>query len=194
MIRQAYDWVLGWADHRYGGLALLLIAFVESSFFPIPPDVLLMALALGKPGAAFRFALICSVGSVAGGLGGYLIGWLLMDGVGRPIIELYNAQDAFAEVQQRFVEYGGWAVAIAGFTPIPYKVFTIAAGATQLSLATFVIASILSRSARFLLISGLIYYYGPTIKTFIDKYFNILTIVFTILLLLGFVVLGWWYG
>lgn len=193
MLRRAYDWVLGWADHRYGGLALLLLAFVESSVFPIPPDVLLMALALGKPGAAFRFALICSVGSVAGGLAGYLIGWLLMDGLGRPIIELYNAQAAYAEVEQRFVAHGGWAVAIAGFTPIPYKVFTIAAGATRLSLSTFVLASVVSRSARFFLISGLIYYYGPTIKVFIDKYFNILTIVFTVLVLLGFVLLGW-YG
>ena len=193
MLRRTYDWVLGWADHRYGGLALLLLAFVESSVFPIPPDVLLMALALGKPGAAFRFALICSVGSVAGGLAGYLIGWLLMDGLGRPIIELYNAQAAYAEVEQRFVAHGGWAVAIAGFTPIPYKVFTIAAGATQLSLSSFVLASVVSRSARFFLISGLIYYYGPTIKVFIDKYFNILTIVFTVLVLLGFVLLGW-YG
>ena len=193
MLRRAYDWVLGWADHRYGGLALLLLAFVESSVFPIPPDVLLMALALGKPGAAFRFALICSVGSVAGGLAGYVIGWLLMDGLGRPILELYNAQAAYAEVEQRFVAHGGWAVAIAGFTPIPYKVFTIAAGATQLSLSSFVLASVVSRSARFFLISGLIYYYGPTIKVFIDKYFNILTIVFTVLVLLGFVLLGW-YG
>jgi membrane protein YqaA with SNARE-associated domain len=193
MLRRTYDWVLGWADHRYGGLALLLLAFAESSVFPIPPDVLLMALALGKPDAAFRFALICSVGSVAGGLAGYLIGWLLMDGLGRPIIELYNAQAAYAEVEQRFVAHGGWAVAIAGFTPIPYKVFTIAAGATQLSLSSFVLASVVSRSARFFLISGLIYYYGPTIKVFIDKYFNILTIVFTVLVLLGFVLLGW-YG
>ncbi len=193
MLRRTYDWVLGWADHRYGGLALLLLAFAESSVFPIPPDVLLMALALGKPDAAFRFALICSVGSVAGGLAGYLIGWLLMDGLGRPIIELYNAQAAYAEVEQRFVAHGGWAVAIAGFTPIPYKVFTIAAGATQLSLSSFVLASVVSRSARFFLVSGLIYYYGPTIKVFIDKYFNILTIVFTVLVLLGFVLLGW-YG
>ena len=193
MLRRTYDWVLGWADHRYGGLALLLLAFAESSVFPIPPDVLLMALALGKPDAAFRFALICSVGSVAGGLAGYLIGWLLMDSLGRPIIELYNAQAAYAEVEQRFVAHGGWAVAIAGFTPIPYKVFTIAAGAAQLSLSSFVLASVVSRSARFFLVSCLIYYYGPTIKVFIDKYFNILTIVFTVLVLLGFVLLGW-YG
>ncbi len=193
MIRRAYDWVLGWADHPYGNVALFGIAFAESSFFLIPPDVLLMVLALGKTQAAFRFALICSVGSVVGGIAGYLIGWQLMESVGQPILELYNAQGKFADVQQRFLEYGGWAVAIAGFTPIPYKVFTIASGAAQLSFSTFVIASVLSRSARFFLISGLIYYFGPTIKAFIDKYFNILTIVFTVLVLLGFLVIGW-YG
>ncbi len=193
MIRRVYDWVLGWANHRYGSVALFAIAFAESSFFPIPPDVLLMALALGKTPAAFRFALICSVGSVLGGLAGYCIGWQLMEAVGQPILELYNAQDTFAQVQQQFLQYGGWAVAIAGFTPIPYKVFTIASGAAQLSFPTFVIASVLSRSARFFLVSGLIYYFGPTIKAFIDKYFNILTIVFTVLVLLGFLVVGW-YG
>lgn len=193
MIRGVYDWVLGWANHPYGSVALFAIAFAESSFFPIPPDVLLMALALGKTQAAFRFALICSVGSVLGGLAGYYIGWQLMEAVGQPILELYNAQDKFAQVQQQFLEYGGWAVAIAGFTPIPYKVFTIASGAAQLSLLTFMLASVLSRSARFFLVSGLIYYFGPTIKAFIDKYFNILTIVFTVLVLLGFLVIGW-YG
>lgn len=193
MIRGVYDWVLGWANHPYGSVALFAIAFAESSFFPIPPDVLLMALALGKTQAAFRFALICSVGSVLGGLAGYYIGWQLMEAVGQPILEFYNAQDKFAQVQQQFLEYGGWAVAIAGFTPIPYKVFTIASGAAQLSLLTFMLASVLSRSARFFLVSGLIYYFGPTIKAFIDKYFNILTIVFTVLVLLGFLVIGW-YG
>jgi membrane protein YqaA with SNARE-associated domain len=174
-------------------MALFVIAFAESSFFPIPPDVLLMALALGKTQTAFRFALICSVGSVLGGLAGYCIGWQLMEAVGQPILELYNVQDKFAQVQQQFLEYGGWAVAIAGFTPIPYKVFTIASGAAQLSLPTFLLASVLSRSARFFLVSGLIYYFGPRIKAFIDKYFNILTIVFTVLILLGFLVIGW-YG
>ena len=193
MIRRMYDWVLSWAAHPYGATVLFLLAFAESSFFPIPPDVLLIALALGHTVGAFRFALICSVGSVLGGVGGYLIGWQLMDLVGQPILEFYQAQDTFAEVQRRFLEYGGWAVAIAGFTPIPYKVFTIASGAAQLSLPTFVIASILSRSARFFLVSGLIYYFGPTIKSFIDTYFNLLTIVFTILVLLGFIVIGW-YG
>ena len=193
MIRRMYDWVLGWANHRYGSVVLFVIAFAESSFFPIPPDVLLMALALGKTQAAFRFALICSVGSVLGGLAGYYIGWQLMEAVGQPILALYNVQDKFAQVQQQFLAYGGWAVAIAGFTPIPYKVFTIASGAAQLSLSTFLLASVLSRSARFFLVSGLIYHFGPTIKAFIDKYFNILTIVFTVLVLLGFFVIGW-YG
>lgn len=193
MVRRMYDWVLSWAEHPYGATALFLLAFAESSFFPIPPDVLLIALALGHTVGAFRFALICSIGSVLGGVAGYVIGWQLMDIVGQPILEFYHAQDKFAEVQNRFLEYGGWAVAVAGFTPIPYKVFTIASGAAQLSLPTFVTASILSRSARFFLVSSLIYYFGPTIKSFIDTYFNLLTIVFTILVLLGFIIIGW-YG
>jgi membrane protein YqaA with SNARE-associated domain len=191
MLRRLYDWVLHWADHPYGAYALFVIAFAESSFFPIPPDVLLIALSLGKPQAAYRFALICSIGSVLGGAAGYLIGWQLMAAVGMPILELYNAVDKFTEVQEAFLHYGGWAVAIAGFTPIPYKVFTIASGAAHLSFGTFLVASLVSRSARFYLVSGLIYYFGPTIRMFIDKYFNILTIVFTVLLLLGFVVIGW---
>jgi membrane protein YqaA with SNARE-associated domain len=191
MLRRLYDWVLSWAAHAYGAYALFLIAFVESSFFPIPPDVLLIALALGKPESAYRFALICSVGFVLGGVFGYVIGWQLMAAVGMPILELYNAVGKFEEVREAFLHYGGWAVAIAGFTPIPYKVVTIASGAVHLSFITFLVASALSRSARFYLASGLIYYFGPTVRTFIDKYFNILTIVFTVLLLLGFVVLGW---
>jgi membrane protein YqaA with SNARE-associated domain len=192
MLRRLYQWVLSWAAHPYGTYALFILAFAESSFFPIPPDVLLIALALGKPQAAYRFAFVCSIGSVLGGIGGYLIGWQLMQTVGHPIIEFYHAQNQFVEVQRTFLRYGGWAVAIAGFTPIPYKVFTLASGAAQLSFSTFVFASLVSRSARFFLVSGLIYYFGPAIHAFIDKYFNILTIVFTVLVLLGFIVLGWW--
>ena len=191
MVKSLYDWMLHWAETPYGSWALGLLAFAESSFFPLPPDPLLIALALGAPEKALWFALICSVGSVLGGTAGYLIGWQLMESVGWPILELYNAQGKFADVQHRFLEYGGWAVAIAGFTPIPYKVFTIASGATQLSFPIFVIASVLSRSLRFFLVSGLIYYFGPTIKAFIDKYFNILTIVFAALVLIGFLVIGW---
>jgi membrane protein YqaA with SNARE-associated domain len=191
MLRRLYHWVLSWAAHPYGTYALFLIAFAESSFFPIPPDVLLIALALGRPAAAYRFALVCSIGSVLGGIFGYVIGWQLMETVGLPILEFYQALDKFEEVKQAFLHYGGWAVAIAGFTPIPYKVFTIASGATQLSFVTFVLASLVSRAARFYLVGGLIHYFGPTIQSFIDKYFNFLTIVFTLLLLLGFVVLGW---
>lgn len=191
MIRRLYDWVLSWAESRYGIYALFLIAFAESSFFPIPPDVLLIALALGRPRWAYRFALICTAGSVAGGAFGYLIGWQLMEAVGKPILEFYQAMDKFEEIKASFLHYGGWAVAVAGFTPIPYKVFTIASGAVTLSFVTFLLASAASRAARFYLVAALIFFFGPPIKVFIDRHFNLLTVVFTLLLLLGFALVGW---
>jgi membrane protein YqaA with SNARE-associated domain len=191
MIRRLYDWVLSWAESRYGIYALFLIAFAESSFFPIPPDVLLIGLALGQPQRAYRFALICTVGSVTGGAFGYLIGWQLMETVGQPILEFYHAADKFAVVKTYFSDYGGWMVATAGFTPIPYKVFTIASGAVTLSFPTFFLASVAGRAGRFYLVAALIFFFGPPIKVFIDRHFNLLTIVFTILLLLGFVLIGW---
>jgi membrane protein YqaA with SNARE-associated domain len=191
MIRRLYDWVLSWAESRYAVYALFLIAFAESSFFPIPPDVLLIALALGQPQGAYWFALICTVGSVAGGAFGYLIGWQLMETVGRPILEFYQALDKFEAVKASFLHYGGWAVAIAGFTPIPYKVFTIASGAVTLSFATFVLASLAGRAGRFYLVAALIFFFGPPIKAFIDRHFNLLTVVFTLLLLSGFALIGW---
>jgi membrane protein YqaA with SNARE-associated domain len=194
VIRRLYDWVLGWAESRYGIYALFLIAFAESSFFPIPPDVLLIALALGQPKQAYRFALICTVGSVTGGAFGYLIGWQLMETVGRPVLEFYYALDKFETVKSYFRDYGGWIVAIAGFTPIPYKVFTIASGTVTLSFVTFLIASVLGRAGRFYLVATLIFFFGPPIRVFIDRHFNLLTIIFTILLLLGFVLIGWLVG
>ena len=148
MIRRLYNWVLSWAESRYGIHALFLIAFAESSFFPIPPDVLLIGLALGQPEQAYWFALICTIGSVAGGAFGYLIGWQLMETIGTPILEFYQALDKFEAVKAYFLHYGGWAVAAAGFTPIPYKVFTIASGAVTLSFATFFLASVAGRAGR----------------------------------------------
>jgi membrane protein YqaA with SNARE-associated domain len=191
MIRRLYDWVLSWAESRFGALALFLIAFAESSFFPIPPDVLLIGLALGRPERAFRFAAICTAGSVLGGALGYVIGWQLMEAVGRPILEFYQATEKFQAVESYFLSYGGWAVAAAGFTPIPYKVFTIASGAVTLSFGTFIAASLAGRAARFYLVAALIFSFGPPVKEFIDRHFNVLTVVFTVLLVLGFVVLGW---
>lgn len=188
-IRRLYDWVLSWADSRYGSAALGAVSFAESSFFPIPPDVLLMALALGARKQAFRFALICSVASVLGGLFGYLIGATAFETVGQPIIEFYGAGDKYTEIGQLYEQHGFWIVFAAGFTPIPYKVITIAAGVFEISLLPFVVASLVSRSARFFLVAGLIYAFGEPVKKLIDRWFNVLTVVFTVLLVGGFVLL-----
>ncbi len=179
-------WVENFANKPYSGLALFIIAFTESSFFPIPPDVLLIAITLLKPKLSFRYAFICSVGSVLGGMFGYLIGLQFYELIGKKIIEFYHLQEQYNAVKVMYDKNAFAAIAIAGFTPIPYKVFTIAAGAFQVNFATLVIASALSRSARFFLVGGLIYLFGPKVKTFIDKYFDWLTIAFIILLILGF--------
>jgi membrane protein YqaA with SNARE-associated domain len=182
-------WVENFADKPYAGIALFIIAFAESSFFPIPPDVLLIAIALLKPRLSFRYALICSIGSVLGGMFGYLIGFQFYELIGKKIIEFYHLQQQYDAVKIMYDKNAFVAIAIAGFTPIPYKVFTIAAGAFQVSFPTLVIASALSRPARFFLVGGLIYFFGPRVKTFIDKYFDWLTIAFVILLILGFVLI-----
>lgn len=179
-------WVENFADKPYAGLALFLIAFTESSFFPIPPDVLLIAIALLKPQLSFRYALICSVGSVLGGMFGYLLGLQFYEIIGKKIIEFYHLQDEYNTVKIMYDKNAFVAIVIAGFTPIPYKVFTIAAGAFQINFYTLVLASALSRPARFFLVGGLIYFFGPKVKTFIDKYFDWLTIAFITLLILGF--------
>lgn len=186
MLKKLYDWVLKWADTPYGSWALFILAFSESSFFPIPPDVLLIALAVGKPKKALRFALICSGGSVLGGILGYLIGWQFMAVVGHKIIAFYGLTEKIAIMASLYNQYNAWAVGIAGFTPIPYKVFTISAGAFEVNFLIFLMASAVSRSARFFLVGGLIFMYGPRIQAFIEKYFNLLAIVFTVLLIASF--------
>ncbi len=186
MVKSLYDWMLHWAETPYGSWALGLLAFAESSFFPLPPDPLLIALALGAPEKALWFALICSAASVAGGVLGYLIGMGLMGTVGSRILRFYGAEPKWESIKRLFDRYDAWAVVIAAFTPIPYKIFTIAAGAFRIRFGTFVIASIIGRSARFFLVAGLIYFYGDVIRAFIDRYFNLLSMAFVVLLVLGF--------
>ena len=189
MLRRLYGWVLHWAKTPYGTWALFLLAFCESSFFPIPPDVLLIALAVALPKKAFKYALVCSVGSLLGGCLGYLIGWQFMVDLGDGIIRFYGLQDKYEYIRRLYVTYDAWAVGIAGLTPIPYKVFTITAGAFRINFVVFLVASAVSRSARFFLVGGLIYLFGPKIQSFIDRYFNTLVVVFVILLVLGFIVI-----
>lgn len=187
LIHNLYEWVLYWAETPYGIPALFILAFAESSFFPIPPDVLLIALAISIPTRAFRYAFVCSLGSVLGGMFGYMIGWQFYGLLGEPIVAFYQGQAKFREVELLYQQYGTWAVFIAGFTPIPYKIFTIASGVFHLNFLNFILASVLSRSARFFLVAAFIWYFGPTIKWFIDKYFNLLVVLFTIALIGGFV-------
>lgn len=188
VLKRLYDWVLHWAETPYGTPALFVLAFAESSFFPVPPDVLLIALSLSLPRKSFRYALVCTIGSVLGGTLGFYLGlqfWDLASG----IVFRYVDQEGFNMVRTYFVKYEAWAVAVAGFTPIPYKVFTISAGFFRVDFPVFLIASALSRGMRFFLVAGLIYAFGPAIRSFIDRYFNTLTIVFMVLLIGGFILL-----
>lgn len=194
VIKRLYDWVLHWAHTPYGTWALFILAFTESSFFPIPPDVLLIALTISIPAKAFRYALICSIGSVIGGLFGYFIGWQLMDVIGVPIIKLYNLAEQYEVIRRSYEEHNVLIVFIAAFTPIPYKLITITAGAFEINIISFTIASLVGRSARFYLVAWLIHRFGQRIKEFIEKYFNILTVIFVALIILGFIVAKKWAG
>lgn len=201
LIRKLYDWMLHWADTPHGAIALFIIAFAESSFFPIPPDALLIALALGVKKKSFYFAGICTLGSVLGALFGYAIGhyawWNEVNGVqdfSSLAIFFFDHVPGFTiplfwQIKDYFDQYNFWIIFTAGFTPIPYKVFTIAGGAFAVNLVMFIIASIISRGARFFLVSFLIWKFGEPIRNFIDKYFDWLAIAFTVLLIGGFVVI-----
>lgn len=184
--RRIYDWVLNWAESPYGSAALFILAFAESSFFPVPPDVLLIALVLGSPQTWWRKAALCTAGSVAGGVVGYVIGMFLMDSVGMKIIHFYHAQAYYEQVKLWYLQYDVWIVFVAAFTPIPYKVFTIASGAFDMNLLGFTAVSILGRGARFFLVAGLLRVAGERMKRFIDRYFDLLAILFVLLLAGGF--------
>jgi len=188
-LRRLKAWVEGYADKPHAEWALFAIAFMESSFFPIPPDVLLIAMAVIVPTKAFRYALICTTGSVLGGIFGYFIGWAFFETIGQPILQFYGAMGHYETVRQLYSEHAFWAIFTAAFTPIPYKVFTIAAGTFEISLATLVAASLLGRAGRFFIVAALFYFFGAPIKKFIDKYFEILTVIFLVLLVGGFVVI-----
>lgn len=187
IVRRLYDWVLHWAHTPYGTPALIANSFAESSFFPVPPDVLQIALSISHRKKSFFYAMISSVSSVLGGALGYIIGLVLMEAIGWPIIHFYKGEKIFSDLIVIFNENSFWAILIAALTPIPYKVFTIAAGASESDFTVFMIASVLGRSTRFFSLAVLIYIFGEKIKTFIDKYFNILTVVFGVLIILGFI-------
>lgn len=183
MIQHIYEWTLALASHPHAEWALTGLAFAESSFFPIPPDVVLIPMAAAQPNYAFWFALICSLGSLFGGLLGYLIGYY----GGQALLHKFLKAETILRVENLFNRYDAWAIGIAGFTPIPYKVFTLSSGAFRINLKTFIIASFLGRAGRFFLVAGLLYFFGEPIREWIEKYLNIASIVIVLLLVLFFV-------
>lgn len=188
-IRRLYDWVLSWANSPYGLVALFVLAVAESSFFPIPPDVLLIALGLSIPTKAFRYAVWCTAGSVIGGILGYYLGFALWATVEPLVIPSLFSAEKFERVTGLYDEYGVPIVFAAGFTPIPYKVFTVAGGVAEINFPAFVATSVVGRGARFFLVAAVIRRYGTQAKDFIDRYFNLVTLAFTVLLVGAFLLL-----
>lgn len=190
MLRRLYDWTMSLARTRHAERALAGVSFVESSFFPIPPDVLLIPMVLAERARWFRFALICTVSSVLGALLGYAIGAVFYDVIGERILALYNAEDAFQRIQDWYDTWGGWGVLFAAVTPFPYKVLTIFSGFAGLDLVTFIVVSIIGRGLRFFFVSWLLYWVGEPIRLFVERHLGLLFTVFMILLIGGFLAVG----
>lgn len=186
MLRRLYDWTLECARHRRASHVLGAVAFAESSFFPIPPDVLLIPMALAERARAWLYAAITTLCSVAGGLAGYAIGYFLFEAAGRPLLEFYGLSQDFTEFAARYNASGAWVVFTAGLTPFPFKIITIASGATALNLWIFVIASLAARGLRFFAVAAALYWFGPPIRGWIERYLGLATILFVILLIGGF--------
>ncbi|WP_295806861.1 YqaA family protein [uncultured Nitratireductor sp.] len=187
MLRKLYDWTMSLAATRHAEKALASVSFIESSVFPIPPDVLLIPMVLSERAKWLRYAFICTISSVLGALLGYAIGAFLYEAVGQPILAFYGKENAFEQVAGWYNEWGGWGVLFAAVTPFPYKVLTIFSGATGLNLMIFVVVSVIGRGLRFFLVSWLLYKFGPPIRLFIEKNLGLLFTVFMVLLIGGFV-------
>jgi len=187
VLRGLYDWTMGLAAHRHALVALFVIAFIESSIFPIPPDIILIPMVLAARDKAWRIALVCTLASVTGGVAGYGIGHFLFEEIGRPMLEFYQYGPKFEVFQAKYNEWGAWAVFFAGVTPFPYKVITILSGTTGLDMPVFIVSSILARGLRFFLVAWLLWKYGEPIREFIEKRLGILFIAFCLLLVGGFV-------
>lgn len=189
MIRRLYDWTMRLAEGPRALWSLAAVSFAESSFFPIPPDVVVVPMVLARPKQAWLIATICTLASVAGGVFGYFIGYYAMESIGHWLIELYGMQAKATEFHDSYAEWGLWVIMIKGFTPLPYKLATIMSGAAQYALLPFIVASLVTRGARFFLIAALLRAYGEPIRAFIERRLNLLTIVFVAMLVGGFVVL-----
>lgn len=188
-LRRCYDWTLAWATHPQAAWALFVIAVIEASVFPVPPDILLLALALAQPRQGLRFAAIATAGSVLGAVIGYAIGMFLFAAIAQPLLEFYHAMERFSEVQKLFVEYGAGIVLIAGFSPIPFKIITIAAGAFGLSFPLFLMAALLSRGVRFFIEGALLRWGGDSLRQLVEKHFEWLTVTVVVVVIGGFALL-----
>jgi membrane protein YqaA with SNARE-associated domain len=189
MLRKLYSRVMTLAASPNAGWWLALIAFAEASFFPIPPDVMLVPMALAKPRSAWRFAAICTAASVIGGALGYLIGFAVFDQIARPILSVYGYGAAYAAFQAKFQEYGLWIILVKGLTPIPYKIVTIAAGAARFDFWLFMMASVLTRGARFFLVATLLHFFGDAVRVFIEKRLTLVTSALAVGVVGGFLAL-----
>ena len=185
ILRRLYSWTIKKAEHKNASWFLSLVSFTESSFFPIPPDILLIPMILAKRLNAWFYALICTLSSVAGGVLGYIIGYYFYSSIGLVIVELYGLSDSFNIFENYYNEYGLWIVLGAGFTPFPFKFITIASGVFNLNIVFFIFAALIGRGLRFYLVALLLYSFGNAIKNLIDKYFNLVTALFFILLILS---------
>jgi len=188
VLQRLYDWMMGLARHRRALPALAVISFLESSIFPIPPDVMLIPMVLADRRRAWWIATVCTIASVAGGFAGYAIGYFLFETVGRAVLEFYRMMDQFEAFQQAFLEYGWWIIVIKGATPIPYKLITITSGVAAFPLGAFAVASMISRGMRFFLVAALLWWFGEPIRLFVERHLTLVTTVFVILLVGGFVV------
>jgi membrane protein YqaA with SNARE-associated domain len=186
MMRSIYEWTMEKAASDRAPQALAAVSFVESSFFPIPPDVMLVPMVLANRAKAWIYASIATISSVIGGAFGYAIGHYFFEAIGQPILDFYGKAASFSDFAQWFNEWGVWILIIKGMTPFPYKVLTIAAGVTNMPFAEFMLASVVARAMRFYLVAGLLYYFGESIRDFIDRRLTLVTTSFVVLLLGGF--------
>jgi len=189
VLRSLYDWMMTQASGPHANRALAVVAFLESSIFPIPPDAMIVPMVLARPRHAWEIALVATVASVVGGLAGYAIGHFLFETLGAWIIDLYGLGGQFEEFRQTWNRWGVWIILIKGLTPIPYKLVTIASGLAGFNVWVFVLASIVTRGARFLLVAALLRFFGTPIRTFIERRLTLVTTSFAAMIVLGFVAL-----
>lgn len=189
MLKRLYDRVIALAGHRHAAWYMAAVAFAEASFFPIPPDPLLVAMGLARPRRVWLYALVCTIASVAGGALGYLIGWALFDRLAQPIIHFYHMEHAFQTFQAKFAKYGLYVILIKGLTPIPYKIVTIAAGAAKFDFWTFMVASLITRGGRFFLVAAIMRLFGEAARRFIEKRLMLVTSLIALGVIGGFIIL-----